>query len=143
MAGPYFEIYAREYPLILLQDFQLGDPVLVRELTGLTWPDFVEGAQQMQQAYNEAVLAGNEDAYEPDAVIMLGLIGVAFWHGNKAMSRRKVVQIIERVRRLTGGAAPDGAPSGLHLGRDEPEQFWAPWIAHFFPGIVPSSMKDI
>jgi hypothetical protein len=31
----------------------------------------------------------------------------------------------------------------LHLGRDEPDLFWAPWVAQSAPGIRPLDMWQI
>jgi hypothetical protein len=64
--------------------FRLGDPVLVEELTGLTWGEFVERLP-------------DEDAPDDmpeDPVSMLGLIGVAVWQGNTTWRRDRVVRFV-------------------------------------------------
>lgn len=76
------EIYNRFYPWP--SSFRLGDPVLVREVTGMSWPDFV------------AALDTFEDEDTPDQVVMAGLIAVAFWQGNPQMTREKARRAIEK-----------------------------------------------
>jgi hypothetical protein len=100
---PGFEIYKAFYPVP--ERFRLGDPVLVREVTGMEWPQFIEALNQME--VNE----------ETDEVVMLGLMAVAFWQGNPDMSRAKVRQVLERVwqedAELIGGdeVVADGPPA--------------------------------
>lgn len=77
-----FEIYKRFYPFP--DRFRLGDPVLVREVTGMDWPEFVDALEQMET---------NGDT---DQVVLAGLAAVAFWQGNHTMSRDKVRRIMER-----------------------------------------------
>lgn len=76
------QIGSHFYPLPTT--FRLGDPVLVEELTGLTWADFVERLP-------------DEDAPDDmpeDPVSMLGLIGVAVWQGNPTWRRDRVVRFV-------------------------------------------------
>lgn len=64
--------------------FRLGDPVLVEELTGLTWSDFVDRLP-------------DEDAPDDgpeDPVAMLGMIGVAIWQANPTWRRDRVVRYV-------------------------------------------------
>jgi hypothetical protein len=77
------EIYKRFYPWPTR--FRLGDPVLVKEVTGMRWPDFVEAIDQFDE---------DED---PDQVVLAGLIAVAFWQGNPQMSRDKARRAIEKI----------------------------------------------
>ena len=94
---PGFEIFKRFYPLITLDQFRFGDPVLVTEVTGLTWPEFTAGAQRMQDEYNSLLEQELEIEHEPDPVIVFGLMAVAFWNGNRQMGRAKVVKAVERI----------------------------------------------
>lgn len=80
---PGFEIYKTHYPVP--ERFRLGDPVLVREITGMDWPEFVEALERMEA----------EDSV--DQVVLVGLMAVAFWQGNPTMTRDKVRRVIERV----------------------------------------------
>jgi hypothetical protein len=90
-----FEIYGRFYPSP--QRFLLGDPVLVTQVTELTWPEFAKGLEEQGEEYRSLVEQGREDEFEPDQVLLLGLLAVAFWHGNKQMSRRRVAEAVERM----------------------------------------------
>lgn len=78
-----FELYKRFYPWP--EKWRLGDPVLVKEITGMRWPDFV-------QALNDS-----DPDDETDPVLILGMAAVAFWQGNPQMSRDKVRRLIERI----------------------------------------------
>ena len=77
------EIYKRFYPWP--DRFRLGDPVLVKEITGMRWPDFVAALDEIDE----------EEA--PDQVVLAGLIAVAFWQGNPQMSRDKARRAVERI----------------------------------------------
>lgn len=77
------EIHGRFYAWP--ERFRLGDPVLVREVTGMRWPDFVQALDEIDE----------EEA--PDQVVLAGLIAVAFWQGNPQMSRDKARRTIERI----------------------------------------------
>jgi hypothetical protein len=77
------EIYKRFYPWPTR--FRLGDPVLVKEVTGMRWPDFV------------AALNDVDEDEEPDQVVLAGLIAVAFWQGNPQMSRDKARRAVEKM----------------------------------------------
>lgn len=90
-----FEIYDRFYPSP--KRFRLGDPVLVREVTGMSWPEFARGLDAMADDYAALLEQGREDEYEPDQVLLVGLMAVAFWQGNKQMSRAKVVRAVEQI----------------------------------------------
>lgn len=43
---------------------------------------------------------------------------------------------------MTGGH-PRDLSGGLHLGRDEPDLFWGPWVGHWFPGMTPARMGEV
>ena len=88
------EIYKRFYPWP--SNFRLGDPVLVRQVTGMDWPEFVAALQEQEDAFAEARETG-EDPPQPDQVVLAGLIAVAFWHGNPNMNRDKVRRAVERI----------------------------------------------
>lgn len=77
------EIYDRFYPWP--SSFRLGDPVLVKEVTGMSWPEFVRALDEM------------DDNDAPDQVVIAGLLAVAFWQGNPNMSRDKARRAIERM----------------------------------------------
>jgi hypothetical protein len=88
------EIYKRFYPWP--DAFRLGDPVLVKEITGMRWPDFAAALQDQNEAIDEAVEMGLPSP-EPDQVVLAGLIAVAFWQGNPHMSREKARRALERI----------------------------------------------
>ena len=78
-----FEIDGRFYPFP--QSFRLGDPVLVKELTGMEFNDFVEAFDSLDP----------EDGVDP--VVMVGLVGVAVWQEHPRWSRDKVVRFVQAV----------------------------------------------
>jgi hypothetical protein len=80
---PGFEILKKFYPMP--ERFRMGDPVLVREVTGMEWPQFIE-----------ALEAAEADGVD-DQIVLAGLACVAFWQGNPGMRRDKARQIIERM----------------------------------------------
>lgn len=88
------EIYKRFYPWP--DRFRLGDPVLVKEVTNMTWPEFVAALDEQDASYERARESG-ADPPEPDQVVLAGLIAVAFWQGNKQMTRDKARRAIEMV----------------------------------------------
>jgi hypothetical protein len=88
------EIYKRFYPWP--NSFRIGDPVLVNQVTGMTWPDFTAALDDQNRAIAEAEEMGGEPP-QADQVILAGLIAVAFWQGNPQMSRDKARRAIERV----------------------------------------------
>jgi hypothetical protein len=80
---PGFEIQKRFYPMP--ERFRMGDPVLVREVTGMEWPQFIE-----------ALEAAEADGVD-DQIVLAGLAAISFWQGNPGMRRDKARQIIERL----------------------------------------------
>ena len=90
-----FEIYKRFYPAPMR--FRMGDPVLVKEVTGMTWPEFTTALDAMEQDYSALVEQDRTDEFQADHALLLGLMAVAFWQGNATMSRAKVVRAIERI----------------------------------------------
>ncbi len=75
-----FEIFDKEYPLP--QAFRMGDPVLVEEVTGLTWGEF---SDRMDDA-------------DGDPAIMLGMLAVAVWQTNPRWRRDKVARYVEGLK---------------------------------------------
>jgi len=90
-----FEIYKRFYPAPTR--FRFGDPVLVKEVTGMSWPEFTAALDAMEVEYASLSEQGRSDEFEPDHALMLGLMAVSFWQGNSTMSRAKVVRAVERM----------------------------------------------
>jgi len=88
------EIYKRFYPWP--DSFRLGDPVLVKEITGMRWPEFVQALADQNEAIAEATEMGLEPP-PPDQVVLAGLIAIAFWQGNPLMSRDKARRALERL----------------------------------------------
>src|SRR5262245_23278325 len=88
------EIYKRFYPWP--DAFRLGDPVLVKEITGMRWPDFVQALDEQNEAIEMAEEMGMPSP-QPDQVVLAGLIAVAFWHGNPMMNRDKARRALERI----------------------------------------------
>lgn len=76
-----FEIEGQMYPMP--QSFRLGDPVLVTQLTGLTWGQFVEALDDPDR--------------QQDPVILLGLIAVAVWQGNPRWTRDRISRYVEQL----------------------------------------------
>lgn len=76
-----FEIEGRFFPFP--DGFRLGDPVLVTELTGLDFNDFV------------ARLDDEEERSDP--VVLIGLIGVAVWQANPRWRRDRVLRYVQNV----------------------------------------------
>ena len=88
------EVYKRFYPWP--SSFRLGDPVLVAEVTGMTWPEFTSALDAQNQAIADAEEMGGEPP-QADQVVLAGLIAVAFWQGNSQMSRDKARRALERI----------------------------------------------
>lgn len=90
MAETGFDIYGKFYPMV--EAFALGDPVLIRELTGLDFPAFAE-------AYDElADTVGDSDGeVSIDPVVLVGLVGVSVWHANPTWRRDKVVRFVQHL----------------------------------------------
>lgn len=86
-----FEIYGQFYPAV--EAFTLGDPVLIRELTGMDFVDFSE-------AYDELIVELNQAAdgeANVDPAVLIGLVGVAVWQANPTWRRDKVVKFVEHL----------------------------------------------
>ena len=61
--------------------FRLGDPPLVREVTGMSWAEFVEAL-------------GEETG---DPTVSAGMVAVAVWQKNPDWRRDRVVRFVERL----------------------------------------------
>lgn len=113
------EIYGRFYPWP--ERFRLGDPVLVREVTGMDWPEFTAALEEQEAAMRSSQEA-EEDAPDADQVVLAGLVAVAFWQGNQQMSREKARRTIERVPQdkieIIEGA--DDSPPAQAAGEPQP-----------------------
>jgi len=80
MADEGFVIEGRTYPFPT--SFRLCDPVLVSQLTGMSWSEFVELL---------------EDSERQDPATMAGMVGVAVWQGNPRWTRERVVRFVEQL----------------------------------------------
>lgn len=78
-----FVIADRFYPVP--DSFRLADPVLIEELTGLAWDEFVD-----------RLPSGDEDGADP--VALVGLVGVAVWQQNPRWRRDRVVRFVEQIQ---------------------------------------------
>lgn len=81
-ARPGFQVGGRFYPSPT--SFRLGDPVLVTELTGLSWQDFLEKLD-----------AADDDDEGADPAVMLGIVGVAIWQQHPGWRRDKAVAHVQ------------------------------------------------
>lgn len=75
----HFEVYGREYPAPTA--FRFGDPVLIQEVTGLTWTEF-----------DDRINSG-----EDDPVTALGMFAVAVWQTNPRWRRDRVARFAEAI----------------------------------------------
>lgn len=106
-----FLIEDRFYPVP--EAFRLADPVLVEELTGLSWGEF-----------EERLPSGEEDAdgQGADPVALLGLVGVAVWQQNPRWRRDRVLRYVQQIpQSALGIQAPDdegvnGGPPAVTAG---------------------------
>jgi hypothetical protein len=105
------EIYKKFYPWPTR--FRVGDPVLVREVTGMSWPEFAAALDEMEQ-----------EGGTMDQVVLAGMIAVAFWQGNPQMTRERVRRAVERIPQddleLIDGDEDDaeGVDAGPPVGQD-------------------------
>jgi len=84
LAEAGYQIRNKFYPFP--SSFRLLDSVLIRELTGMSWEEFINGMP---------------DDDDPDAVadptVMSGLIGVAIWQANPTWQRSKVARFVQGI----------------------------------------------
>jgi hypothetical protein len=84
LAEAGYQIRNKFYPFP--SSFRLLDSVLIRELTGMSWEEFINGMP---------------DDDDPDAVadptVMSGLIGVAVWQANPTWPRAKVSRFVQGI----------------------------------------------
>lgn len=103
-----FLIEDREYAMPT--SFRLIDPVLIREITGLEWPQFTERLD----GDTDDPAAIEEDM---DPVVLLGLVAVAVWQQHPRWSREKVKRYVGELdiqalsfRGDEGGGDPPSLP---------------------------------
>lgn len=105
MAESGFEIYGKFYPMV--EAFELGDPVLIRELTGLDFPTFAQEHDELIAA----AAAADDDELDIDPVVLVGLVGVSVWHANPTWRRDKVLRYVQHLPieqiQLVGGEEDD------------------------------------
>lgn len=87
-----FKIAGVEYPIV--NDFTLGDPILISEITGLDFPVFLEKLKADEERAKEAEELGEEPSRDP--VLLAGLVAASVWRVNKKWSRDKVMNFVER-----------------------------------------------
>jgi hypothetical protein len=95
-----FTIEGRFYPWP--ESFRIGDPVLIRELTGYEWEDFA---------------ARLDDG--PGMDMLAGLVGVAVWQGNPRWRRDRVLEYVQRID-IAAIDFPEVASNGGDAGPPEP-----------------------
>jgi hypothetical protein len=98
-----FEIEGVTYPMP--QSFRLGDPVLVAELTGMSWMQFVDALDDPDR--------------REDPVVLLGLIAVAVWQGNARWTRERCARYVQNL---------DIASVKVHAGDDDDDPPPAPGV---------------
>lgn len=118
-----FQIGKRFYPFPTR--FRLGDPVLVEELTGVQWGDFIERLPEEE---------GPEDE-QLDPIAQLGLIGVAIWQENPTWRRDRVVRYTQALERDQVELVAPDRPDEEEL--DEPAAPAAPG-----DGVDPPKVSD-
>ena len=74
-----FEIGDKFYKLP--DEFRMGDPVLVEEVTGLSWGEFSDRLE--------------DEGGDP--VVMLGMLAVAVWQANPRWRRDRAARFVEAV----------------------------------------------
>lgn len=96
MAEQGFVIADRVYPFP--EAFRMCDPVLVADVTGMTWHEFTELL---------------DDTDRPDPAAMAGMLAVAVWQGNPRWARDRVVRFVENLQmdsvEVRGADEPDDA----------------------------------
>lgn len=104
-----FLIDDREYAMPT--SFRLIDPVLIREITGLEWPQFTE---RLDGGDGEDPSGIEEDM---DPVVLLGLVAVAVWQQHPRWTREKVKRYVGELdiaalsfRGDEGGGDPPSVP---------------------------------
>lgn len=78
---PGFNLQGRFYPTPTR--FLLGDPILVSEVTGISWAEFLERLDDEEQ--------------QNDPALMLGILAVAVWHEHPKWRRDRVCAYIQQV----------------------------------------------
>lgn len=105
---PGFELDGRFYAFP--HRFRLVDPVLIVELTGLSFDEFQDA------------LAGDDDASLDDTiddpVVLLGLMACAFWQANPRWRRDRVVRYFQTVYQGQVSFVSGDDPDELELAGD-------------------------
>ena len=84
MAEAGYQIRNKFYPFP--SSFRLLDSVLIRDLTGMSWDEFINGMPDDDDP--EAIA---------DPTVMVGLIGVAIWQTNPTWPRTKVARFVQGI----------------------------------------------
>ena len=90
MSEPTIEIKGVSYPFPEGQ--RLVDPVLVYEVTGLEWQEFVSRWRQMIEDVEDA-----EGEAEVDELTLAGLIAMSVWQRNPTWRRDKARKFVEQI----------------------------------------------
>jgi hypothetical protein len=77
-----FQIGKRLYPFPIR--FRLGDPVIVEQLTGLTWPQFVERLPDED----------DDPSVADDPIATLGMLAIAISQTNPTWRRDRVIRYV-------------------------------------------------
>lgn len=88
-----FKIGDREYDFPT--KFRFGDTTLIEELTGLTFVEFSERLDDLNQRVDEA--KANGETAKGDMLVMVGLMGVGIWQANPRWKRERVLAFVEQV----------------------------------------------
>lgn len=76
-----FLIDGREYPFP--EKFRLGDPVLVTQITGMSFKEFSA--------------ATDDEELREDPAVLLGLVAVAVSQGNPRWKRERVIEFVQQI----------------------------------------------
>lgn len=106
MAGFKLDGVEYEWP----QSFRLGDPVLIREVTGLDWQEFV-------------TLAERGDG---DPSVVAGLIAASVWQANPKWSRERVRSLVEQADLDSLDVSEEGEPDDPPVAEEAPPSATSP-----------------
>lgn len=81
---PGFQIEGRFFPFV--QSYKHGDPILIHEVTGLSWDEFAD-----------LLAESAEDGARPNPIIQTALIAVAIQRQYPTWSRRRVAQYVNNL----------------------------------------------
>lgn len=83
-----FVINEKLYPFP--SSFKVTDPVLVKEVSGLSWDPFIAAATGDEEWLTE-------NGAPDEAIVMVGLIACAVWHVNPRWPRAAVVRFVQNL----------------------------------------------